>query len=154
MAGRPPTPICTYGKVSNRELAEDLREARTYFRDYDGSSRLVSRRGRSGPAAQRALTKALIERARTRSPELDRNTRLRVVAERWFSEVEEAVAADDLSPNTSRLYHCYLDLHILPAVGDLRISEADVPDWTFSCGRSRSAPAHRSRRPVVASCQD
>jgi len=127
MAGRPPTPIGTYGKVKHRQLTEGRWEARTYFRDYDGTSRLISRRGRSAPAAERSLKKALTERTRTRSPALGRDTRLRTVAERWFTEIEEAVLADELSPNTSRLYRCYLDRHVLPAVGDLRISEADVP---------------------------
>ena len=117
MAGRPPTPIGTHGKIKQTELAERLWEARTYFRDYDGKSRLVSRRGTSGPAAERALKKAIAERGRTRSPALDGNTRLRVVAERWFKEIEEAASTGDLSPNTSRLYRCYLDLHILPRGG-------------------------------------
>jgi integrase len=149
MAGRPPTPIGTYGKVKQRELAEGLWEARTYFRDYDGKSRLVSRRGRSGPAAERTLKKAFTERAKSRSPALDRDTPLRVVAERWFTEIEEAVLADELSPNTSRLYRCYLDFHMLPAVGDVRISEAEVPRLDLFM----RSPKERNGTSVAKTCR-
>ncbi|MDQ2707314.1 MAG: tyrosine-type recombinase/integrase [Actinomycetota bacterium] len=125
--GRPPTPIGSYGKIKHIEWGENNWEARTYYRDHDGQSRLVSRRGRSGAAAERELKKALTVRSKIRGASTNRETRLRDVAERWFKEIDAAVVAGDMSPTTARLYRCYLDRHILPAVGALRVSEADVP---------------------------
>jgi len=93
MAGRPPTPVGSHGTINRFQLGENSWEARTYVRDLDGKRRLVSRRGRTGAAAERELKKALIERTTPTRQAISPETRISDVAQRWFADVEAAVGA-------------------------------------------------------------
>jgi integrase len=129
MAGRPPLPVGTHGKIRIRALTPTGSRTRlfrgwTYYRDVDGRSRLVSRSGPSAAAAERELKKALVGRsAGVGSSEITSDTRVRTVADKWFETVQAAVDAGDRSPNTGTLYRGLLDRHLLPAFGDLRVGE-------------------------------
>jgi integrase len=129
MAGRPPLPVGTHGKIRIRDLTLDGSKTKlfrgwTYYRDVDGKSRLVSRSGPSAAAAERELKKALVGRsAGVGSSEITSDTRVRAVAEKWFETVQAAVDAGDRSPNTGALYRGLLDRYLLPALGDLRVGE-------------------------------
>jgi integrase len=123
---RLPTPVGSFGKISRVRLKDGTWSARTYVRDLDGERRLVSRRGRSGAAAERALRQALTERTAPARGSLGPGSRVHDVAERWFAEVQADVEAGERSPNTARLYRHYLDRHILPGVGALRLQETTV----------------------------
>jgi integrase len=129
MAGRPPLPVGTHGKIRIRDLTLDGSKTKlfrgwTYYRDVDGKSRLVSRSGPSAAAAERKLKKALVGRsAGVGSSEITSDTRVRAVAEKWFETVQAAVDAGDRSPNTGALYRGLLDRYLLPALGDLRVGE-------------------------------
>jgi integrase len=123
---RPPTPVGSFGKISRARLKDGTWSARTYVRDLDGERRLVSRRGPSGAAAERGLRQALAERTAPAHGAIGPHTRIRDLAERWFAGVQADVKAGDRSPNTARLYRHYLDRHILPGVGALRLREATV----------------------------
>ena len=67
MAGRPRTPIGTWGDINVRQVAEGTHEARARFRDPDGRLRLVSARGPSASAAKGALRDRLAARAEARA---------------------------------------------------------------------------------------
>ena len=124
---RPPTPVGAHGAITRVKLKGGSWSARTYVRDHDGERRLISRRGATGAAAERELKKALAEGTAPARTELGPATRLREVAERWFADVQAEVQAGEKSPNTARLYRGYLDRHIIPGIGALRLSEASVP---------------------------
>jgi integrase len=48
------------------------------------------------------------------------------VAEEWFSQIARLVEQGRRSPTTLEMYRRILDLHVLPAIGDLRLSELSV----------------------------
>lgn len=140
---RLPIPVGSFGAITRLQLPDGSWSARTYVRDLDGERRLVSRRGRSGAAAERALKAALAERTAPSRNALGPTTRLSDVAELWYAGIQAEVDADDKSPNTARLYRHYLDRHILPGVGALRLGEAGVArlDEFISAVHTRSGSA-------------
>jgi hypothetical protein len=140
---RPPTPVGSFGAITHTRRPDGTWSARTYIRDTDGERRLVERRGRSRAAADRALKIALADRAPPASGTLSSTTRVRDLAERWFADVQQEVTDGTKSPNTARLYRHYLDRHILPGIGALRLGEATVPrlDEFITAVRDRSGTA-------------
>jgi integrase len=159
MAGRPPLVVGTHGTIRVRDVTPEGRKARTfrawtYYRDIDGRSRLVSRSGASEARAERALKKALVDRnTGNGGTSITRDSKIAVVAEKWFQTIEAAVAAGERSPNTSGLYRGLLDRHILPALGALRLSELSTgrldPVLIAIKNRSGAATA-KSCRTVVS----
>jgi integrase len=140
---RPPTPVGSFGAIAHTKLPDGTWSARTHIRDSDGKLRSVSRRGRSRAAADRALKTALAERTPPTRNTFSATSRVRDVAERWYADVCQDVADGTKSPNTARLYRHYLDRHILPGIGALRLSEATIPrlDEFITAVRNRSGTA-------------
>ncbi len=140
---RPPTPVGSFGVITHIRQPDGSWSARTYIRDTDGERRLVARRGRTRAAAERALRSALTDRTPPTRNRLSADTRIRDIAEQWFAEIQKHVAADVKSPNTARLYRHYLDRHILPGIGALRLGDANVPrlDEFITAVRDRSGTA-------------
>lgn len=119
---RPPLPIGSWGRVQRTEVSPGWWEARARFRDFDGVTRQVRRRARTGAAAERLLVQELTERTTPAAEDITRETRLSVVAAVWLAETESR----ELAINTLRRYREVLDDHVLPAVGGLAIREANV----------------------------
>ncbi len=140
---RPPTPVGSFGVITHIRQPDGSWSARTYIRDTDGERRLVARRGRTRAAAERALRSALTDRTPPTRNRLSADTRIRDITEQWFAEIQKHVAADVKSPNTARLYRHYLDRHILPGIGALRLGDANVPrlDEFITAVRDRSGTA-------------
>jgi integrase len=140
---RPPTPVGSFGAITHIQRPDGTWSARTYIRDTDGNRRLVARRGRTRAAADRALKTALTDRTPPTQGTLSASTPVRELAERWFANVQQEVTDGTKSPNTARLYRHYLDRHILPGIGALRLSEATVPrlDEFITAVRKRSGTA-------------
>jgi integrase len=126
MMPRSRNPTGSFGKIHWVQRANGTWSARAYLRDTDGTRRLISRTSTTPTAAEHRLRTALAEReARSTDPGEPTPT-IREVAERWFAQLERAVAAGQRSPNTARLYRLYLDNHILPTLGALPIEDATV----------------------------
>jgi hypothetical protein len=123
---RDPNPIGAFGKIHRIKRANGSWSARAYVRDADGRRRLVARTSTTGEAAERRLRQALGERTAGLSQPDGSPLRVQEMAERWFADLQRAVAAGERSPNTARLYRLYLDRHILPTIGDLPNQEATV----------------------------
>ncbi len=152
MAGRPPLPIGQHGKIRFKELEPKRVRAYCQYRDLDGKTRQVSATGASESAAERALKTQLTQRSAS-GTDINGDTRFRVAAERWFTCVEAAVEAGDRSPNTAAQYRSFLDRHVLPGMGDLRLREATTGrvDMVLEAIRERSgAPTARSCRTVIS----
>lgn len=150
---RLPIPVGSFGTISRVRLKDGTWTARTYVRDLDGERRLVSRRGPSGAAAERELKKALAERTAPARTSLGPTTRVRDVAERWYRDVQADVDAGEKSPNTARLYRHYLDRHVLPGVGALRLGEATVArldDFVSAVGTRSGSGAAKACRSVLS----
>jgi integrase len=151
---RPRTPVGSYGAITHTQRPDGTWSARTYIRDTDGKRRLVERRGRSRAAADRALKTALTDRTPPTQGSLIASTLVRALAERWFVNVQQEVTDGTKSPNTARLYRHYLDRHILPGIGALRLSEATVPrldEFITAVRQSSGTAAAKACRSALSS---
>lgn len=117
---RPTLALGTHGRVRTYRVPSGYR-AVCLFRDWDGISRQVGRQARSRGAAEQALAVALRDRQELgRDAEIRPDTKIAVLAEKWFSELEGR------SPSTMQGYRDRLDRHILPALGNIRVRELSV----------------------------
>lgn len=120
--GRPPLPIGTWGTIKRTKTGVNDWVAKARFRDYDGTTRLVERSGATGTKAENALKEALLERARLVGDDITGDTRLKIIAEEWFTDEIQGAKAW----NTERRYREVLDLMVLPGMGMLTLREATV----------------------------
>ncbi|MFD7653384.1 tyrosine recombinase XerC [Actinosynnema sp. NPDC059797] len=124
---RPPLPVGTFGKIQTYPDRSGWR-ARANFRDHDGVTRPVERRGRTRTAAVRALKEALRDRITpSESGGITPDTRFREAAELWLAEFQRAVDAGRRSPTSKETYENRLHNLVLPAIGGLRVRELTVP---------------------------
>ncbi|MDQ1292652.1 MAG: Site-specific integrase [Actinomycetota bacterium] len=95
----------------------------TNFRDFDGVTRRVERFGSTGAKAERRLVEDLTRRTRAGGVgEITGDTRVRDVAPLWLKELERKRRAS----NTMATYEDTLRIHVIPAVGMLRVREVTV----------------------------
>lgn len=119
---RPPLDLGTYGSISVTRTATGY-VAKARFRDFDGRTRLVERSApKSRAAAERALKRALADRAAPAEGDLSGESRVKSLAAAWWDDFAEK----DRAPATVRRYREVLDSYLLPALGDLRLREARV----------------------------
>jgi integrase len=137
--GRPPLDLGTHGRFRTYRAGSVWR-SRCYVRDYDGVIRECERTGRSAAAAERALGKALRDRARVDADaDITAETRLAVVAEAWFTDFQRK----DRSPTTLQAYRDRIDKQIVPALGNVRMRELTVGllDRHLRAVEAKSGPA-------------
>lgn len=127
MAGRPPLPIGTWGKITRTEIAPGLWEARAKYRDFDGRTRRVKRHapGKTGAPAERALLAAMRDRSTPADTdaEITRDTTLEQLSAVWLTK---RTAEEKLTPSTLDRYNDTIRVHIVPKLGGVRVSEATV----------------------------
>jgi integrase len=92
------------------------------YRDYDGVTRQVERKGKTGAAAERELITALTERAQLHGEDLSPETRLSALADEWLKELDRL----GRSAGTVTLYNRQVT-HILKGIGSLQLRELTVP---------------------------
>jgi integrase len=118
MAGRPPLPIGTFGKILYLPRKSGAVQARVNFRDYDGRVRLVSKDGPSRSAAERALKAELRNRLTPASGAgVTAETRVSELADVWLE------SESDWSTGTERTYRSTVHTQVIPALGSLRLRE-------------------------------
>jgi len=124
---RPPLPIGTYGNIAVQPVTGGFR-ASTRFRDHDGVTRKVERFGTTEASAKNRLREDLRDRGQQGARDgLNGDSRFRAAADEWVSAVEHLAAQGLRSPNTVQLYRLNLNVHVLPALGELRLREITVP---------------------------
>ena len=117
---RPPLALGRHGSVKvTREGSQWV--ARCRFRDLDGVTRRVERRGPSQTAAQRALQDELRQRCGERIELLRSHSRFRDAASVWMGKITER--REDSTVGT---YQHWLESLVLPQLGELRLHECDV----------------------------
>lgn len=149
---RPPMPLGSYGAITAWEDGSGW-VAKTRFRDFDGVSRQVKRRGRSKAAAIRALRAALVDRQTpVKESEVVPDTRFGKVADLWLAEVEEAVESGRRSPGTLDVYRSIYNRHVRPALADLRVREITTPvvDRALGVIKQRSSSRARTAKIVIS----
>lgn len=119
---RPSLVLGTWGKVSrSRRGTAWVAEAR--FRDFDGVTRRVERKGATGRQAEDALLEHLRDRTRTHGADMTGDTKVRDLATQWL----DVLKGQGRATGTVIAYRRALERHILPALGDIRLREASVP---------------------------
>lgn len=123
---RPPLPLGTWGKITRTEISPGRWRARAKYRDFDGVTRPVERfaDGKTGAAAERALVEALRDRAApTRGATIDRDTTIETLSKLWVVEIS---TDGEHTPQTVERYQSAIDVHVLPALGSVRLGEVGV----------------------------
>lgn len=125
MAGRPPLRIGSHGKITRADLGDGVWLARCRYRDSDGVTRIVERRGqaddhdRRGKLAEDALIEALMKRRPPSGDAITLDTRVAVLVDQHL----ERLAEDGRSPVTSDIYRS--DARKLAKfIGSVRVGEA------------------------------
>lgn len=95
MAGRPPLRIGSHGKITRTYVGGGVWLARTRFRDSDGVTRIVERRGPAdehdqyGKQAEDALIEALNQRLPAGGSEVTLETKIITLVDRHIDRLEE-----------------------------------------------------------------
>jgi hypothetical protein len=148
--GRPTLPLGTWGKIRRYQLGPKSWRATTNYRDYDGVARRIERSGSSAAKAERKLIEDLRDRARVNGQgEITADTPVREVAAAWF----EAFKRQDKASSTVDAYDDALRLHVLPAVGSLRVREltVGVADRFLSSVRDKTGASAAKHAKMVLS---
>ncbi|MEV0289553.1 helix-turn-helix domain-containing protein [Kribbella sp. NPDC050820] len=99
-------------------------EARAYFRDLDGRTRLAARWGKTSNEAENRLRAVLKERRRAGgSGQLSSKDRITVAVELYFAELEGLVEQDLRSPESYQTYRYQYDKNLESRIGELRLFE-------------------------------
>jgi integrase len=124
--GRPPLRIGQHGKITRKYLGAGVWLARTRFRDSDGVTRIVERRGpaddhdQHGKLAEDLLVEALqVRRAPGAAGEISLDTRIAALVDLHLVRLEE----DGKSPATMTTYRS-ADRKLKKFIGALRVGEA------------------------------
>ncbi|MGY3516540.1 tyrosine-type recombinase/integrase [Micromonospora sp. PTRAS2] len=120
---RPPLPIGTWGAIRTEKLGPNRYCARARYRDHDGKTRDVEATDTTGPAAIRALKIKLRDRVAPNDDEITRETHISTLAALWL---EEVAAEERISPQSISRYEISVRVSIVPALGNLRIREANA----------------------------
>lgn len=155
MTGRPPLPIGTYGEVSVVEIEPGVHRARAHVRGFDGETRRKERRGKSKAAATNKLTAAIAAHLKESGGggELTGDSRISDAAAQRMAWLRDAVAAGSRQPRTLEAYEDSLRLHILPAIGSLRLREATpgrCEAWLVRLQKTSSPSVARRARTVLS----
>lgn len=118
--------IGEHGEIAYRRAGEKW-TASFYYRNNQGQRRRIEATASSKTAARReamaSLDRVMSSGGMGRYGE---RTTFGEVAEEWYQQIARLVEQDRRSPTTLELYRRTLDLHVLPALGDLRLSELSV----------------------------
>ncbi|TDW24134.1 helix-turn-helix domain-containing protein [Kribbella kalugense] len=157
---RPPLPIGTWGSISISVERTDAKgkpaayRAKAKFRDHDGYVRPVSAFGKTKTAAERSLMKKLQDRARTnQSGDLTAMHKINYLLDLWEKKFEEMVADGTRSPTSLDTYRRALKNHIRPALGELRIGEANTPRVDTALAKIKKkagAPTAKTCRAILS----
>ncbi len=121
---RPPLPIQTHGEIKTKQLGKGRWEARTRYRDFDGTTRHMRRIGATATAARDAVKEAVRDLLRSGGDdELTGDSRLRDLADIWFTEYK---ASKDVPAGTINRYRGVIEKHIKDGIGDRRLRECSV----------------------------
>jgi integrase len=95
VAGRPPLRIGAHGKITRTQVGDGVWLARTRFRDADGVTRIVERRGPDGDQYGRLAEDALVESLKDRrspgvSGDITLNTRVAVLVDQHLALIDES----------------------------------------------------------------
>jgi integrase len=118
--GRPRLGLGTCGNIRSYKTPAGYR-AETYFRDWDGHTRLVKRSAKTKRAAEQALKDALLDRQHVEGGDLSRTSTFAEVGERWLAEVRRREVGTTYDRYSGRLRN-----KIVPVLGELQLHECST----------------------------
>lgn len=123
-AGRPRTPVGTFGAITSHKEGTRF-VAGTRYRDWDGRLRRIEATGSTRQSAERAVKERIAERTETEgsSDELSADTRFRDLVHVWLQDIE---LEDRLAPSTRQLYERDMRTLVTPSFADLALREITV----------------------------
>ena len=122
--GRKPLTVGTYGEIGTKQQENGSWRASARFRDRDGETRTVSRRGPTKAAATRVLKAHFVDRQTPTSGDISPDMRLTKLLRLW---VEQARFQATIAPQTLEKYEGVINAQIVPRIGGLAIREVNVP---------------------------
>jgi len=123
---RPRLDIGTFGAFTYQTTPSGDVRARTYFRDWDGSRRLVQATGNTKATAERSLRRSLTIRAQRRTPvdtTLTPDSSFTDLVKYWLEDME---LEDRLSPLSREKYASQMRQLVVPVFGNLTLREIGV----------------------------
>lgn len=117
---REPLPLGAWGSIHVRRIGAGSWQARTRFRDLDGKIRHVEARGASSASARRNLQQKLVDRKTPRDGLVNSRDQIKKMAGVFLVELE---GSDKASRTKDKYVYC-VNKNILPALGEVRVSEA------------------------------
>ncbi len=155
--GRKPLPLGSSGLIRTDAVgAKGTKRfrARAYYRDFDGVTRLVEASGRTSTQASQALRIKLQQRTQAgRQGELTGMSRFAEAADLWLEKIESMVVDGRRSPSSVEIYRRQLRLHVLPAMGQVRLGEVTTPlvdKVVMGIKRSFSPATAKTARSVIS----
>ncbi|MFE7843561.1 tyrosine-type recombinase/integrase [Microbacterium sp. NPDC057407] len=149
MAGRPRTPIGTFGEISIREIAPGRARAATRFGDWGGQARQVSATADSRHAAGAELKARLAERQQQAAVgSLSASSSFRDLAAAWQ---EDMLMNADLSEGTKETYGRELRTLVMPTFAHLAVQEITVGrvERFLKVQRAKSYPQMKHSRTIL-----
>ncbi|WP_329788699.1 site-specific integrase [Lentzea sp. DG1S-22] len=149
---RPPLDIGTYGKIRCNQTEAGWTAVANY-RDFDGKTRPVLRRGKTKPEAERRLKKALAERKGPTGDSLTPDSRFKDALDAWQVKFQKFVDMGKRSPSSLDTYRSILGRHVLPGLGELRIREmtvARIDAFLGALWRSVGVDSAKTARSVIS----
>lgn len=128
--------------------------AKAKFRDHDGQLRDVSAYGKNSSSAERVLLTKLQDRSRnSQAGDLTAMDKVAKAIDLWVEKFRSLVTDGHRSPTSLDTYLRAIKNHILPAFGELRVSEATTPrlDRGINEIKTRAgAPTARTCRSIIS----
>jgi len=123
-AGRKPLPIGTYGEIATKQQPSGSWRASTQYRDRDGVTRGVERRGPTKAAAKRIPKTYLLERQAPSQRGITGDTRIETLLEKYVTKVRFEKSK---KPQTIAKDEGIIRAQINPRIGNLAVREVNVP---------------------------
>lgn len=149
--GRPRLRVGDHGRIEPKKQPDGSWRVVVRVCDSDGKVRQVRRVAPTKTKVIEAITDALAKR-RNHLGELNADTPLGEIAERWFRVFDEMVEDGSRAPNSLRVYRGAWDLHLEPALGQVRVGEVGVSlleNLLLTLRRERGAGITRTARAVL-----
>jgi integrase len=150
---RPPTPVGTWGKISEPRDVSGGVEVHARIRMGDGRSKQVRAWGRAGNAARTRLREKLGRLAKEAvGGDIGRDTRFGAIADMWIDDLAEGYRLRGKPSTTPRTYQSYIDNWVKPALGELQAREvrAKQVDGLIKRGREKSYATAKSLKSVLS----